>query len=91
MPLLKLRSVEEMEGNTWREPGDPQLFRAIRSTWGFAHRTLRPRFPPGVYKHRSIEEAQRLRVRWEEENLAAYQSRVRRGMAVSASTGRGQA
>ena len=76
MPVRKYRSVEGMEGNTWREPGDPALFRAIRATWEFAERTLQPRFPPGVYKHRSIEEAESLREEWEEANFKAYRARL---------------
>ena len=75
MPVRKSRDVAEMGGNTWRQPGDPELFRAIRATWDFAFRTLQPHFPPGVYKHRSIEEAERLRERWERENFQAYQRR----------------
>lgn len=76
MPVKKFRNVAEMEGNTWHEPGSPELFEAIRSTWDFARRTLRPRFPPGVYKHRSIEDAERLRERWEKANFNAYQERI---------------
>jgi hypothetical protein len=74
MPIRKFRSVEEMEGNTWREPGDPDLFRAIRATWEMARRILRPSFPPGLYKHRSVEEAQRLRESWERANFEAYRA-----------------
>lgn len=77
MPVRKFRDVSEMEGNTWREPGDPELFRAIRATWDFAHRTLEPRFPPGVYKHRSIEDAEKLRESWERANFEAFQARQR--------------
>ena len=77
MPVRKFRSVEEMDGNTWRKAGDPELFRAIRATWDLAHRTLRPRFPPGVYKHRSIEDAEKLRLEWERANFEAYQARLR--------------
>ena len=76
MPVRKFRSVTEMEGNTWRRLGDPQLFQAIRGTWDFARRTLRPRFPPGVYKHRSIEDAERQRQRWGEANFEAYRARI---------------
>jgi hypothetical protein len=79
MPVRKFRDVSEMEGNTWREPGDPQLFRSMRAVWAFAARTLRPRFPPGVYKHRSIEEADAERESWEQSNFEAYQTRLRRG------------
>ncbi|MCP3957338.1 MAG: hypothetical protein GY719_05750 [bacterium] len=76
MPVRKYRSVEEMEGNTWRQSGDPQLFRAMRSTWELAHRLLRPTFPPGVHKHRSIEDADRQRQLWEKANFETYRSRV---------------
>ena len=75
MPVRKFRDVSEMEGNTWHEPGSPELFRAIRSTWDFAQQTLRPSFPPGVYKHRSIEEMEALRATWARENFEAYQRR----------------
>jgi len=78
MPVRKFRSIEEMDGNTWREPGDPELFRAIKATWDFAERTLRPRFPPGVYKHRSIEDAEKLREEWARANFEAYQARLRK-------------
>lgn len=74
--MRKFRSVEEMEGNTWREPGDPKLFEAIRSAWDFAHRTLRPHFPPGVYKHRSIEDAWKLEEEWNRANFEKYQARI---------------
>jgi len=71
MPIRKFRSVEEMEGNVWYEPGSPELFRAIRSLWSFSARVFPRRFPPGVYKHRSIEDAQRQREIWEEANFRA--------------------
>lgn len=64
MPVKKYRDVSEMEGNTWHEPGSPELMAAIKAVWGFAARTTKPRFPPGVYKHRSIEEANTLRRKW---------------------------
>ncbi len=76
MPVRKFRSVTEMEGNTWRQPGDPNLYRAIRGTWDFARQTLEPRFPPGVHKHRSIEDAEQERQRWEDANVAAYRARI---------------
>ncbi len=66
-----------MEGNTWKEPGSPELMRAIRSTWDFAQRTLQPKFPPGVYKYRSIEEMKAQRERWAQANFEAYQERLR--------------
>ncbi|TNF76843.1 MAG: hypothetical protein EP299_05090 [Acidobacteria bacterium] len=75
MPVRKFKSVEEMDGNTWYDRSDPRLFRAIRTTWEFAQRVTRPRFPPGVYKHRTIEEAEELRESWEQANFAAFRQR----------------
>jgi glutathione S-transferase len=78
MPVRKFRDIAEMEGNTWREPGSPELFRAICETWDFATRTLQPHFPPGVYKHRSLEDAQKLREEWAQANFRAYRERLAR-------------
>lgn len=78
MPVRKYRNIEEMEGNTWREPGDPELFKAIRSTWEFAQRTLQPTFPPGVYKHRSIEALWEQEEEWRKANFERYQARQKR-------------
>jgi hypothetical protein len=59
MPIRKFRSIEEMDGNVWREPGDSELYRAIRFTWDLARRMNPRRFPPGVHKFRSIDEMNR--------------------------------
>ena len=75
MPVRKFRSVEDMEGNTWYERNDPRLFRAIQTTWEFAQRITQPRFPPGVYKHRTVEEAEELRMVWEQANFVAFHAR----------------
>jgi hypothetical protein len=75
MPVHKYRHVGEMEDCVWREPGDPALFRAMRGTWEFAQRTTRPHFPPGVYKHPSILEAERLREVWERANFESFRAR----------------
>lgn len=66
MAVRRFKSVEEMEEHLWRPPGDPALLAAIAAVWDFAERTVPRRFPPGVYRHGSIEAAQRLRDAWEE-------------------------
>jgi hypothetical protein len=73
MPIRKFRHVGEMEDALWYERGDPALFAAIARVWDFAERTCRPRFPPGVYKHRSIEDMDV----WEEANFRAFHERRR--------------
>ncbi len=75
MPVRKFRHVGEMEDTLWYERGDPALFSAIARVWDFAERTCRLRFPPGVYKHRSIEEMDAQREVWEEANFRAFHAR----------------
>ncbi|MGB5162952.1 MAG: hypothetical protein WBP10_12155 [Thermoanaerobaculia bacterium] len=48
----------------WRKPGDPNLYRAIAGVWGFGLRTRVRSFPPGVYRHRTVEDLQDQRARW---------------------------
>ncbi len=74
MPVRKFRDLQEMEDSLWREPG-PELWRAIERVWSFAARTVPRHFPPGVYKHRSIEEAKRLREQWEAADFEAFWER----------------
>jgi hypothetical protein len=45
--------------------------------WRFAAETCPRRFPPGVYRHRSIEEAKRQREVWDEANFRAFWERRR--------------
>ena len=77
MGVRKFRDVSEMEDALWREPGDPDLPSAIASVWDFAARTVPRRFPPGVYLHRSIEDAKALKERWEAADFAAFHERRR--------------
>jgi hypothetical protein len=75
MPVKKFRDLQEMEDSLWREPSDPALWRAIARVWSFSARTVPRHFPPGVYKHRSIEDAERLRDQWEEADFKALWER----------------
>ncbi|HEY6360859.1 MAG TPA: hypothetical protein VIX63_07120 [Vicinamibacterales bacterium] len=64
MPVRKFRRVEEMEQPTWREPGDPNLYRTIAHLWEFGRRTGGRRFPPGVYRHRSVQDLNAQTEQW---------------------------
>lgn len=85
MPVRKFRTLQDMEDSLWREPG-PELWRAIDAVWSFAAETCPRRFPPGVYRHRTLEEAQRQRDLWEEENFRVFWER--RGIDPSELSGR---
>lgn len=63
MPVRKFRSVAEMHQSPLPRL-DPRNLKLVCDLSTTATR-LRPlRVPAGVYKHRSIEEAQRLRRSW---------------------------
>lgn len=65
MPVKKLTSLDEAEDACWGEPGTPDLWRRIGAVWSFS-RTVAPQsFPPGVYKSRSMEEANARVAEWE--------------------------
>jgi hypothetical protein len=64
MPIRKFRTVEEMKAPRWYERGDPALFRAMAALWEIGRRTRTRRYPPGVHKHRSIEEMQVVQEQW---------------------------
>ena len=80
MPVRKFRSIEEMKRDhpIWRRPGDPVLYRAIALVWEVARRTNPRRFPPGVYKYRSIQEMDRAQEQLLAEHIAALR-RQRQG------------
>jgi hypothetical protein len=69
MPVRRFRSVEEMESPVWRNPGDPDLYRAVRLVWEFGRRSGRRRFPCGVHKHRSIADLNALTEHWSAVNV----------------------
>jgi hypothetical protein len=76
MPVRKYRHVGEMDRDIWYERGDPRLFRAIRAVWSFAQRTIQPRFPPGVHRFASVEDASEQRRLWERRNIDAMRRRM---------------
>ncbi len=74
MPVRRFRSVADMEQPHWREPGDPELFKAIEALWATGARTVAHRFPPGVYRHRTIESLNALTEQWAQSNFEAFQA-----------------
>lgn len=77
MTVRKFRHVGEMEREVWFDNDDPSRFAAINAVWDFAQRTVQLRFPPGVYRFRSAEDAAEQRERWERQNFEAFQRRRR--------------
>ena len=46
MPVKKIRDLQEMEDSLWYEPGDPELWRAIKAV-EFRGTDLSAAFSPG--------------------------------------------
>jgi hypothetical protein len=65
MPVRKYRRVEDMPSALFRPPLDPMNIRLACDLSAAARAFARARFPPGVYRHRSLEDARRLRDEWE--------------------------
>ncbi len=69
MPLHKFHSVEEMDQETWRTPGDPSLYTAMTFVLHLARRMNPRRYPPGVHRYRSIDEMARVQETWQSEHI----------------------
>lgn len=80
MPIRRCRSVEELNHPTWREPGDPALYRAIASLWKAGDVTNPLPFPAGVHRYRSIAELAAATERWQTERFRVF--RATRGSKV---------
>lgn len=65
MPVKRLRSLREAEDSLRKDPDDPQLWASLAALWELSDRLSTRSFPPGLYKHRSIEELNRQREAWE--------------------------
>lgn len=66
MPVKKYRSVEDMEDRFWVQPGTPEHHNAVRRVMEVAALLGAQRHAPrGVFKYRSIEEANAHRETWE--------------------------
>lgn len=75
MPVRKFRSIEEMKAARGYERTDPRLPRIIEGLWDFGRKTARLRFPPGVYRHRNVEEMNARTAEWAEDNFRAFRAR----------------
>lgn len=69
MPVRKFRSVADMPPPPLREPGTESLFRALAGHWRAGALMADLRFPPGVYRHTSVEELNVQTDLWEAERV----------------------
>jgi hypothetical protein len=81
MPVRKLRSLPEHDDSLWMDPADPRLIPTIVAVWERSRRLCPPHFPAGIYKHRSIEQANRLTESWEHDAIERAALRASAGTA----------
>jgi hypothetical protein len=76
MPVQKFRDSEAARRALACAPTDPRLAERIRQLWAFSRRLTSPQAGPrGVFKYRSIEEANAARRRWEAEHVERLRAR----------------
>jgi len=63
MPLRKLRAPDDV--GVWLDPDDPRLWPRMCALWRLSRRLFPVRYPPGVHRYRSIEEASRQAEEWQ--------------------------
>lgn len=79
MPVRKFRSIEHMSDDaTPRERGAEELWRAIGTAWAWASYFAPPEFPPGVYKHRTVDAWNAQTDAWEQEAITRARRRNQR-------------
>jgi hypothetical protein len=69
MPVQKFRSVEEMPPVPWCSSLDERCLRRIAKLWSRSFALSAMVYPRGVFKFKSIEEAQQARERVSQENV----------------------
>ncbi|HSG39491.1 MAG TPA: hypothetical protein VLE27_07610 [Thermoanaerobaculia bacterium] len=69
MPIEKYRGVEEMPRVEWCDCLDEDCLRRIAKLWARSSAFSQRIYPRGVFKFRSIEEAQEARERITQENI----------------------
>lgn len=65
MPVRKFRSVEDMESPPWGKRLDPKNLRLACDLSALAARLRPRRFPRGLHRYSSVEEAALRRAQWE--------------------------
>ena len=77
MPIRKFRSVAEMDEarkDLWCDELDGKCLQRIADLWERSSRISPRRYPKGIFKFRSLDEAQAHREYWIRENILRVQS-----------------
>lgn len=64
MAIEKFKTFEEAEQALWCFKPDAEYFKRVRELWKLANRLCPPRFPQGVFKYKTIEDANKQKEEW---------------------------
>ncbi len=79
MPVYKYKTFEEAERALWNFHPNAAYFKQVAELWKFANQLCPITYPQGIFKYRSIEEANQQRDEWE----LAHAKRVQERMMLS--------
>ena len=65
MPVYKYRSFEKAKRALWNFHPDITYFEQVAELWDLADKISPISYPQGIFKYRSIEEANKQREEWE--------------------------
>ena len=65
MPVYKFKSFEEAEKALWNFHPDEKYYKRVAELWAFANKLNPMSCSKGIFKYRSIEEANKAREDWE--------------------------
>jgi hypothetical protein len=77
MPIQKFKTFEEAEKALFSAHPDDAYFARITALWNFAHKLNRISYPKGIFKFRTIEEANNHREQLELAHLRKKQKEIR--------------
>ncbi|MFQ5631749.1 MAG: hypothetical protein ACE5I1_23500 [bacterium] len=61
MPVFKYKTFEEAERALWNFHPDEAYFKQVKELWNFANKINPITYPKGIFKFRSLEEANKHR------------------------------
>lgn len=65
MPVYKYKSFEEARRALWNFNPDTAYFKQVAELWDTANKFCPISYPKGVFKYKSINEANKQRKKWE--------------------------
>ncbi len=77
MPVFKYKTFEEAEKSLWNFHPDEEYFKRVVQLWDFANELSPINYPSGIFKFKSIKEANEHRHKIEIENARKRYKKLR--------------